>query len=270
MDFDIRFIKDSEIDQVKSLFCLCFGSELDEANIFFRPRQKKIVGAFSGITLCSMMTIFDCEAVFTGKTVSAGYIAGVATAPEYRGNKLFQKCFDFFCEQDHNFMMLFCIPATPSLFQLYKNAGLDKTTYIKQSYFTGSGDVNNIKSSDKISEINDNRELVIKKPTELSTAVTDAFLYYGGKIITDENFIAFVYENKDEITVADIITNNYNTAIEQVLKRIESGKRVRVILPNNHYTLDINGEIIPIAACKVLNNELKIDELYINMLFNEI
>ena len=275
MNFDIRFIKDNEIDKVKSLFCLCFDSEIVEANIFYRPQQKRIIGAFIGDTLCSMMTVFDCEAVLQDKTVSAGYIAGVATAPEYRGNKLFKRCFDYFCEAEHNFKLLFCIPATKSLFQLYNNAGLDKATYVKQAYFTGSGKNNIIASVEsmpleKLSAINDERKLVIRKTPELAAATAEAFLYYGGKIINADNFVAFIYENNEEVTVADICTKDYNTALEQVLNNIENGKKVRVILPSNQYTTGIEGDEIPIAVYKVLEDKLMLDGLYINLLFNDI
>lgn len=269
MHFDIRLVKENEIEKVKSLFCLCFGSELAEAHIFFSPQQKRIVGAFSGETLCSMMTVFDCEAVLIDTTVNAGYIAGVATAPEYRGNKLFQKCFDFFYETEHNYKILFCIPATPSLFELYKNAGLSKTTFVKQAYFTGSGEKSNFENKTKIPII-DERKLVIKKNPELAAATAEAFMYYGGKIIYDEGFVAFIYENDKEVTVADICTNDYEAALMEILKRIESGKKVRVILPNNQYTSKLDGKEVPIAAYTVLEDKLMLDGLYINMLFNDI
>lgn len=276
MNFVVRFLKEDEIGMVKSLFCICFGSEMAEAHIFFRPQQKMIIGAFNGDTLCSMMTVFDCEAVLADRVVSAGYIAGVATAPEYRGNRLFRQCFDFFCATKHNYKLLFCIPATSSLFPLYNSVGMDKTTYIKQSHFIGCGDNKGIEGIEttipfkRLSDINAEKMLVIKKTQDLLAATAEAFVYYGGKIIQDESFVAFVYENDEEVTVANICTNDYNAALRQVLKKVEIGKKVRIILPNNQYTAGIEGEEIPIAACMVLEDKLELQGLYINMLFNDI
>ena len=279
MDYQIRFVKEAEQNAAKELFISCFDSEEREADFFFSPRQKQIIGAFSDDKLCSMFTVFDCEAVLKTESVKASYMAGVATSPEHRGNKLFEKCFDFYLSSSQETELIFCIPASESLFKLYERAGLRDTAYITKQMVVAKPTKQAVylkklsaeKNLDEYFSLTDriyslNNYQYIKKPRDLQEAALRSFLIYGGNAAIGDDFAVLYRKEKDSIIICDLVCNDFEAGVAKAISALGFEGDVIVILP---ILPDEKGTKTKIAAC-MKRSKIDTSGLYINVLFNEI
>lgn len=278
MNYEIRFIKDNELHSAKELFINCFESEKQEAELFFSPSGKQIVGAFKGAELCSMFTVFECEALLGQGKIKASYLAGVATAVKHRGNKLFERCFEFY-QINSDFDFIFCIPATKSLFSLYERAGLTEKSYIIKAkvkplesfsenikQFSYGDNLNEyFSASDKLYAGNGVHH--IAKPGDLREAVVNSYLLYGGMAVIGDDFTALYRKEKGEVIIADLICADYSKGITSAVAAVGDNKQTSVTLPP---LPGIEGITTSIAACMKRDKSIDISSLYINVLFNDI
>ncbi|MDD4474996.1 MAG: GNAT family N-acetyltransferase [Eubacteriales bacterium] len=277
MNYEIRFIKDNEVNSAKELFINCFESEKKEAELFFSPSGKQIVGAFKGAELCSMFTVFECRALLGQEKIKASYLAGVATAVKHRGNKLFERCFEFYCSNSE-FDFIFCIPASESLFSLYERAGLTEKSYIIKAKVKALESFSNVKqlsygdnldeyfsASDKLYAGNGVHH--IAKPRDLREAVVNSYLLYGGIAVIGDDFTALYRKENDEVIIADLICANYTKGVTSAVSAVGDNKETSVTLPP---LPGIKGITTSIAACMKRDKSIDISSLYINVLFNDI
>ena len=58
MNYIIKTVPKTDIHKAIALFAVCFDSDSREAELFFEPDEKIVIGAYKGDTLCSMLTAF--------------------------------------------------------------------------------------------------------------------------------------------------------------------------------------------------------------------
>ena len=128
--FEIRSIKPEHFSQLKVLWLMCFPDEEEKVlNNFFEKSvtPENVVATFSGEKIVNAMYLLDSEIVLKDRRYSAIYIYGVCTHPQYRGKGLMKTAFKYLDELaiSKNIDYLFLVPATESLFEMYKKLGYE-------------------------------------------------------------------------------------------------------------------------------------------------
>ena len=109
---------------------MCFPDEDGNTlNNFFEKSvsSENVIATFCGEQIVNAMYLLDSEIVLKNKRYSAKYIYGVCTHPEYRGKGLMKTAFKYLDELviSKSIDYLFLVPATESLFEMYKKLGYE-------------------------------------------------------------------------------------------------------------------------------------------------
>ncbi len=151
--FEIKTVKPEHYSQLKALWLTCFPDEEKAAlNNFFEKSvtPENVIATFLGAKIVNAMYLLESEIVLKSKRYNAIYVYGVCTHPEYRGKGLMKTAFKYLDESvaDKSIDYLFLVPATDSLFEMYKKLGY-KTGF---SYEKINVDFNEIFSSEECNE----------------------------------------------------------------------------------------------------------------------
>ena len=127
-----------DIVELKQLWKDVFSDSDGYVDLFFKYKMKpeytfiakennEIAGAVYSV--CSPIVLN------TGEVISALYMCGICTKPEYRGKKiastLIENCFEF--AEKQNIDLCYLIPANSGLFEFYERLGFEKATYINKT-----------------------------------------------------------------------------------------------------------------------------------------
>lgn len=84
---NIDFVKDSQTDEIRSMWKYCFGDGDVFLDWFFGKvyKSENTLAVFENGRVAANLQIFPYDISLRGNTCPAGYIAGVAALPEYRG-----------------------------------------------------------------------------------------------------------------------------------------------------------------------------------------
>ncbi|MBQ8182768.1 MAG: GNAT family N-acetyltransferase [Clostridia bacterium] len=125
--FEIRNSTDREYNSLKKLWSKCFDDSADVIDNFFKKTvtPENTVSAFYNGEAVSALYIIESTIFFSGQNYPAFYIYAVCTDPDFRGQGLMKKCFDFLFEEakSREIDYIFLVPASDSLFEMYKKLG---------------------------------------------------------------------------------------------------------------------------------------------------
>lgn len=126
--FEIKSVKAEHYAQLKALWLLCFPDEDEKVlNNFFEKTVKpeNVIATFMGERIINATYLLESEITLSDKSYSAMYVYGVCTHPEYRGQGLMKKAFEYLdrVAAAEKIDYLFLVPATDSLFALYEKSG---------------------------------------------------------------------------------------------------------------------------------------------------
>ena len=109
---------------------MCFPDEDGNVlNNFFEKSviSENVIATFCGEHIVNAMYLLKSEIVLDNKRYSAMYVYGVCTHPEHRGKGLMKTAFRYLDElavsKKNDY--LFLVPATESLFEMYKKLGYE-------------------------------------------------------------------------------------------------------------------------------------------------
>ena len=128
--FEIKSIKTEHFSELKDLWLMCFPDEEKAVlgNFFEKSvTPENVIATFFGDRIVNAMYLLESEVVLNNKRYNAVYIYGVCTHPEYRGKGLMKTAFKYLDELaiSKNIDYLFLVPATESLFDMYKKLGYE-------------------------------------------------------------------------------------------------------------------------------------------------
>lgn len=168
---ELRQAKDEDIDKLKSLWQECFGDEMEYINLYFDNLYKNeyCYVAVQGQTICSMQMFLPATLKNKkGRNINGRYVYAVATNPDFRGKGIMRKLEEFAKEdvKSKGIEFLTLVPASQSLFNLYKEIGyknyayLENVTYDKLKFkqHTKKTDIEEI----SLNELNDLRAEFLK------------------------------------------------------------------------------------------------------------
>lgn len=109
---------------------MCFPDEEKTVlNNFFEKSvtPENVIATFLGEKIVNAMYLLESEIVLKSKEYNAIYVYGVCTHPEYRGKGLMKTAFKYLDESaiSKSIDYLFLVPATESLFEMYKKLGYE-------------------------------------------------------------------------------------------------------------------------------------------------
>lgn len=128
-----------DIDSLNNIWRICFSGNIVFLNLFFKycfPLARTYVFKDDGIVVSSISIIPVSK--LGEEDLKGGYLYGVCTLPEYRGNSLSLKLMDYAEEdcRERNLSFIITRPATPSLFALYRKIGFSQPIYRQTAIVT--------------------------------------------------------------------------------------------------------------------------------------
>lgn len=138
-----RLVSEADYEELKNLWQTSFDDSREVLDSFFDKTVSpgEVVAIFEGEKAVSALYLLPYRIICpTGQSFYAYYVYGVCTHPDYRGQGLMKKLFDFADSYAEKTAVdyLFLVPAEKSLFSLYEKAGFktgfcyeEKTVYSK-------------------------------------------------------------------------------------------------------------------------------------------
>ena len=262
--FKIKSVKPEHYPQLKALWLMCFPDEEEQvlANFFEKTvTPENVIATFFGEQIINATYLLESEITIKGVSYSALYIYGVCTHPEYRGKGLMKTAFKHLEESATSKCVdyLFLVPATASLFDMYKKLGYKtgftyEKTIIDFDEMFSSEVRNETFTFEKYLELRKNNCSDISGHATLKEKAFNSFYLPVGEeirvVCSNKGYCVFSVENK-KITV-------YEYFCENGFKLPCSGDC------NNNYSVELrkpslNGKGIPFGMYKVFGNapELK-------------
>ncbi len=134
---DVRHPCADEYDTLKALWLKCFDDTPSAVDRFFETAvtPENTVAVFSGSTAVSVLYMIESTVKNNGENYKALYIYAVCTHPDFRGRGLMKRCFDFLFEvsKKRGVDYLFLVPASESLFKMYRGLGFKKGFYYSKN-----------------------------------------------------------------------------------------------------------------------------------------
>lgn len=212
---------DSNIRELKDLWRKCFTDDELYLERFFSdafPLTKTFILSDSD-RITSSLSVFYIEYKSKDHSlVPGGYLYGVCTDPQYRGNNLSSLLLDYAKKSLIGEKLHFLItkPATLSLFELYKKQGFSHTLYLN-SITCSISDISpspvqtkalSIEKLNTLREVHYTRENIsfIRWSNRTLEYIIKDIIYRGGSLfrIDDEYCICYPeYDNKNRITIIE-------------------------------------------------------------------
>lgn len=130
----------SDIEQLKNLWQECFGDKMDYINLYFDNMYKNeyCYIAKENDTVASMMMFLPATMVSFNKSINGRYVYAVATKPEFRGKGIMRQLEKYATDDVKNMGIEFLtlVPASQSLFNLYKEIGYKTYAHLENESYT--------------------------------------------------------------------------------------------------------------------------------------
>ena len=129
----IDFAGDKHRDEIYNMWKYCFGDSDAFMNWFFDRvyKSENTIAVFEGETVAANLQIFMYDINFCGKKCSVGYIAGVATLPEYRGRGYVKKLMHEAMRELYKRGAVFAL-LIPFRFEFYKPFGFEACYHLSE------------------------------------------------------------------------------------------------------------------------------------------
>lgn len=130
----------SDIEQLKNLWQECFGDKMDYINLYFDNMYKNdyCYIAKENDIVASMMMFLPATMVSFNKSINGRYVYAVATKPEFRGKGIMRQLEKYATDDVKNkgIEFLTLVPASESLFNLYREIGYKTYAYLENQSYT--------------------------------------------------------------------------------------------------------------------------------------
>ena len=130
----------SDIEQLKNLWQECFGDKMDYINLYFDNMYKNdyCYIAKEDDVVASMMMFLPATMVSFNKSINGRYVYAVATKPEFRGKGIMRQLEKYATDDVKNMGIEFLtlVPASESLFNLYREIGYKTYAYLENQSYT--------------------------------------------------------------------------------------------------------------------------------------
>lgn len=243
-----------EDKELFALFCECFPDTQKEALLIldFAERCGRIHKRYIEGELACMV----CTAPISDFGLEAEYIFACGVKPKHRGKGLFKKTL---CEViGEGCAML--IPEREELYSMYERLGF-APIYCIEAFFGGDGSGFRDCGRDELKKAYEAAAIYPKISENMLDYTANAFLSYGGSIVTDGNAAVFMQDGRaTEILASD----------EQRMLAAAAKCKSAYLPCGLAQTLDEMGteyKKIKLAAVKNLPDR-KAESIYINNLFN--
>ena len=241
----IRFANEKDFDFVKNSWSVCFDDPPEFVDWNFKynySKENTLIAEIDG-TSASVMQLMPYTLMLGEHEVSARYVSGVATLPEYRGKGLVRELFDDalpkMYDMDAAISILF--PAVDGMYEKFGYTKIYKRNFYKADKLCGqeicSLDDVPFERMDKIylKNMHQNGVYIKRSKSDWEKIITDLIKLSGGKVLLFENGYALAYPKDEHFEVCEICgsCDISGTPVPQfpVMARIINAEKIQRLFP---------------------------------------
>lgn len=261
---------DSDLNQIREIWKLCFGDDDETVDFYFSTcfsNDDCYVYKTDG-KVVSALQMIPCDISDGKKTYNSKYMYAVCTHPSYQGKGYMTALIEEACRTEFSkgIKAVICVPATESLFGFYSRFGFVKGVYASSAVINRV-DLKSVptdfsyKKNIGISELNKVRNKILKDRAFVSFPEKYMKLCegFGFDFVRGENFYAIFVEENSAAEVVDCFWKNENGKREML-------SALSFVTKADRFTLEYPGEENLKGLIKFYDDNIKTDKIYLGII----